>query len=40
MRPVPDLRLMLVTDPAMTARRGLFDTVAEAVHERLHGPAA
>lgn len=31
MRRLPDLRLMLVTDAAMTARRGLIATVREAV---------
>lgn len=31
MRRLPDVRLMLVTDPALTARRGLAETVAEAV---------
>lgn len=31
MRRLPDLRLMLVTDAAMTARRGLADTVRAAV---------
>lgn len=31
MRRLPDLRLMLVTDAAMTARRGLLATVREAV---------
>lgn len=31
MRRLPDLRLMLVTDPAMTARRGLAATVRAAV---------
>lgn len=31
MRRLPDLRLMLVTDAAMTARRGLIPTVREAV---------
>jgi len=30
-KPRPDLRLMLVTDAAMTARRGLVSTVREAV---------
>jgi len=30
-RRLPDVRLMLVTDPALTARRGLAETVAEAV---------
>lgn len=31
MRPVPDYRLYLVTDPAMTAWHGLVETVLEAV---------
>lgn len=31
MRRLPDLRLMLVTDAAMTARRGLVETVVAAV---------
>src|SRR5690606_31212244 len=30
-RRLPDLRLMFVTDAAMTARRGLIETVREAV---------
>lgn len=31
MRHLPDLRLILVTDPALTARRGLLETVRAAV---------
>ncbi|MBN9021820.1 MAG: thiamine phosphate synthase, partial [Rhizobiales bacterium] len=31
MRHLPDLRLILVTDPALTARRGLAETVRAAV---------
>ncbi len=31
LRLMPDLRLMLVTDPALTAKRGLIETVHDAV---------